>query len=164
MHDFFPLFAQAGVVAFQAVWLSFAAYDNITHSAVNERGFGHVLRMDLVEKEDPETYKEFSGRRVENPATEMALFKALVAGETIVAVLLWLGALALLLAAFGVIGHAGARALAMMAVLGFTAIWASLLTGGRWFMDRIGMAGAVTAHSLLAIWGTVTLGFLAVVP
>lgn len=105
MQDFFPLFSQAGVVAFQAIWLSFATYDNITHSAVNERGFGRVLRMDLVEKQDPEAFKELSGRRVLNPATEMALFKALVAGEAIVAVLLWLGALVLLLSAFGVVGH-----------------------------------------------------------
>ena len=164
MDDFFPLFSQAGVVAFQAIWLSFAAYDNITHSAVNERGFGRVLRMDLVEKQDPEAFKELSGRRVLNPATEMALFKALVAGEAIVAVLLWLGALALLLSAFGVVGHSGAKALAMMAVLGFTAIWTSLLTGGLWFMDRVGMANAVMGHSFLLIWGTVTLAFLALVP
>jgi hypothetical protein len=90
--------------------------------------------------------------------------KALAACETVVAVLLWLGALAMLLSAFGVVGHTGANALAMMAVLGFTAIWTSLLTGGRWFMDRVGMASAVTAHFLLAIWGTVTLAFLAVAP
>jgi predicted small integral membrane protein len=164
MHDFFPLFAQAGVVAFQAVWLSVAVYDNITHSAVNERGFGLVLRMDLVEKQDPEAFKELSERRVQNPATEKALFKALVTGEATVAVLLWLGALALLLAALGVIGHTGARALAMMAVLGFTAIWTSLLAGGLWFLDRVGMANAVMGHSFLLIWGTVTLVFLAVAP
>jgi len=164
MHDFFPLFSQAGVVAFQAVWLSVAVYDNISHSAVNARGFRLVLRMDLVEKQDPEAFKELSGRRVQNPATEKALFKALVTCEATVAVLLWLGALALLLAAFGIIGHIGARALAMMAVLGFTAIWTSLLAGGLWFLDRVGMANAVVAHSFLLIWGTVTLVFLAVVP
>ena len=92
------------------------------------------------------------------------MFKALVACEAIVAVLLWLGALALLLSALGVIGYTGARAFAMMAVLGFTAIWTSLLTGGLWFMDRVGMANAVMGHSFLLIWGTVTLAFLALVP
>ncbi len=52
----------------------------------------------------------------------------------------------------------------MIAVLGFIAIWTSLLTGGLWFMDRVGMDAAVMGQSFLLIWGTASLIFLAVVP
>jgi hypothetical protein len=137
---------------------------NISQADINERGFGLVLRMDLVEKQDPEAFKSVLKRRIQNPEIERRLFRLLVACEAIVAGLLWLSALGLLLAAVGLIGHAGARSLAMIAVLGFTAIWTSLLTGGLWFMDRVGMDAAVMGQSFLLIWGTATLIFLAVVP
>ena len=163
MNDFFPLFAQSAVVAFEAAWLTLAVYDNLRHPTLNERGFAKVLAMDLVQQ-DAEVYKEVSDRRVEDPRVEKRLFNALVAAEVIVSALLWLGALGLLLAAFGAIGHEGARAWAVLAVLGFTAIWASLLIGGLWFWDRVGMMPAVQAHFFLILWGTATLAFLAAAP
>lgn len=164
MPDFFPLFAQSAIVAFQAAWLSVAVYGNIRYPAVNERGFKLVLSMALVAKQDPDAFKTLAGRRIENPKTEAILFKALVASEVIVALLLWLAALGLLLAALGLLDHSDARAFAILAVVGFTALWASLLTGGLWFEDRVGMQDAVVGHSFLLIWGTVTLIFLTVAP
>lgn len=164
MPDFFPLFAQAGVIAFQAGWLSVAVFDNWRHADLNERSFAEVLRMDLVASGDPETYKQIAGRRIESPETEKRLFRLLVVAETIVAGLLWLSALALLLAAVGLLGDGFARSLATLAVLGFVAIWGSLLIGGMWFFERIGMGAAMGGHYVLSIWGVATLIFLAVAP
>lgn len=141
-----------------------AVFDNIHHPTLNRRGFATVLKMDLVKQQDPEVYREVSVRRVESPDLERILFRLLITAEAIVSVLLWLGALGLLLASFGAVDHAAARALAMMAVVGFAAIWGSLLIGGEWFWYRIGMAPAMQAHFFLIVWAIATLTFLAAVP
>jgi hypothetical protein len=91
---------------------------------------------------------------------EKVLFRMLVAAEVIVSILLWLGALALLLAAFGLFDDDAANTLAHIGVLGFIAIWASLLIGGQWFWYRIGLAAAQQAHFFLTIWGIATLTYL----
>ncbi len=78
MPEFFPLLAQAGVVAFQAAWLTVAAFDNFRHGSLTEPDFAHVLRMDLVAKGDSDAYEAVSSRRIENPRTEKRLFQALV--------------------------------------------------------------------------------------
>ena len=164
MPDFFILFAQAGVIVFQAGWLSVAAFDNIIHAPLNESSFAHVLRMDLVAKGDPQAYAEVSSRRIENPETEKRLYRLLVGAEVIVAALLWISALFLLLAAIGLLGDGFARSVAMLAVLGFVAIWGSMLIGGMWFWERIGMGAAMGGHYTLSIWGVATLTFLAAAP
>jgi len=160
MDDFFPLFGQSAVVAMEAAWLTVAVFDNIRYPHLNERGFARVLSMDLVKQQDPEVYADVSDRRVENPRMEKTLFRSLVAAEVIVSLLLWLGALALLLTAFGLFDGDAANTLAHIGVLGFIAIWASLLIGGQWFWYRIGLAAAQQAHFFLTIWGIGTLTYL----
>jgi predicted small integral membrane protein len=160
MSDFFPLFGQSAVVAMEAAWLTVAVFDNIRYPRLNERGFARVLGMELVKQQDPDVYADVSDRRVDNPRMEKVLFRMLVAAEVIVSILLWLGALALLLAAFGLFDDDAANTLAHIAVLGFIAIWASLLIGGQWFWYRIGLAAAQQAHFSLTIWGIATLTYL----
>ncbi|MGI9404626.1 MAG: DUF2165 family protein [Hyphomicrobium sp.] len=160
MDNFFPLFGQSAVVAMEAAWLTVAVFDNIRYPHLNERGFARVLSMDLVKQQDPEVYANVSDRRVENPHMEKSLFRLLVAAEVVVSVLLGLGALALLLAAFGLFNDNAANTLAHIGVLGFIAIWASLLIGGQWFWYRIGLAAAQQAHFFLTIWGIATLTYL----
>ncbi len=104
MHDFFILFAQSAVVALEAAWLTMAVFDNIRHPRLNEREFSRVLGMELV-KQDPEVYREVSGRRIENPRLETLLFRTLVAAEATVSAMLWLAALGLLLASIGLVGR-----------------------------------------------------------
>jgi len=162
MDSFFPLFSQSAIVAMEAAWLTVAVFDNIRYPHLNERGFARVLAMDLVKQQDPEVYEDVSDRRVENPKMEKALFRLLVAAEVIVSILLWLGALALLLAAIDLFDDDAANALAHIGVLGFTAIWASLLIGGQWFWYRVGLAAAQQAHFFLTIWGIATLTYLSV--
>ena len=163
MDAFYILFAQSAIVAFQGAWLTVAVQDNIRNPRLNERGFASVLGMDLV-KQDEDVYRAVADRQIKNPKVEKALFRALVAAEVVVSALLWIGALALLLAAFGFVSQSGARELASIAVLGFVAIWASLLIGGQWFWYRIGMLPAMQAHFFLVIWGTATLAFFAAGP
>ena len=163
MDAFYILFAQSAIVAFQGAWLTVAVQDNIRNPRLNERGFASVLGMDLV-KQDEDVYRAVADRQIKNPKVEKALFRTLVAAEVVVSALLWIGALALLLAAFGFVSQSGARELASIAVLGFVAIWASLLIGGQWFWYRIGMLPAMQAHFFLVIWGTATLAFFAAGP
>jgi len=160
MSDFFPLFGQSAVVAMEAAWLTVAVFDNIRYPRLNEPGFARVLGMELVKQQDPDVYADVSDRRVDNPRMEKVLFRMLVAAEVIVSILLWLGALALLLAAFGLFDDDAANTLAHIGVLGFIAIWASLLIGGQWFWYRIGLAAAQQAHFFLTIWGIATLTYL----
>jgi len=160
MSDFFPLFGQSAVVAMEAAWLTVAVFDNIRYPRLNERAFARVLSMELVKQQDPDVYADVSDRRVDNPRMEKVLFRMLVAAEVIVSILLWLGALALLLAAFGLFDDDAANTLAHIGVLGFIAIWASLLIGGQWFWSRIGLAAAQQAHFFLTIWGIATLTYL----
>jgi predicted small integral membrane protein len=162
MDDFLPLFGQSAVVAMEAAWLTVAVFDNIRYPHLNERGFARVLGMDLVKQQDPEVYADVSDRRIENPRMEKNLFRFLVAAEVIVSILLWLGALALLLAAFGLLDDDAANTLAHIGVLGFIAIWASLLVGGQWFWYRIGLAAAQQTHFFLTIWGIATLTYLSI--
>ena len=164
MSDFFPLFGQSAVVAMEAAWLTVAVFDNIRYPRLNERGFARVLSMELVKQQDPDVYADVSDRRVDNPRMEKVLFRMLVAAEVIVSILLWLGALALLLAAFGLFDDDAANTLAHIGVLGFIAIWASLLIGGQWFWYRIGLAAAQQAHFFLTIWGIATLTYLSAGP
>ena len=152
MNDFFPLFTRSAVVALEAAGLTIAVYDNVRHPRLNERGFATVLSMELV-KQDETVYNEVSNRRIDNPRLEKTLFRALVVSEVIVACALWAAALALLLSSLGFLSHHLAQAIAYMAVLGFTAIFASLLIGGQWFWYRIGMAPALQAHFFLILWG-----------
>jgi predicted small integral membrane protein len=163
MHDFFILFAQSAVVALEAAWLTMAVHDNIRHPRLNEREFSRVVGMELV-KQDPEVYREVSGRRIENPRLEKLLFRLLVAAEATVAALLWLAALGLLLASAGLVGREAAGALGILAVLGFISIWASFLIGGEWFWYRIGTQPAQMIHFFLILWGIATLTFLAAAP
>ena len=163
MDEFFILFAQSAIVAFQGAWLTVAVQDNIRNPRLNERGFATVLGMDLV-KQDEEVYRAVANRQIKNPKVEKAFFLALVAAEVAVSALLWIAALALLLAALGFVSASGAREWATLAVLGFVAIWASLLIGGQWFWYRIGMLPAMQAHFFLVIWGTATLAFFAAGP
>jgi predicted small integral membrane protein len=160
MRDFFPLFGQSAVVAMEAAWLTVAVFDNIRYPRLNERGFARVLGMELVKQQDPDVFADVSDRRVDNPRMEKVLFRMLVAAEVIVSILLWLGALALLLAAFGLFDDGADNTLAHIGVLGFIAIWASLLIGGQWFWYRIGLAAAQQAHFFLTIWGIATLTYL----
>ena len=160
MDNFFPLFGQSAIVAMEAAWLTVAVFDNIRYPRLNERGFARVLSMELVKQQDPDVYADVSDRRVDNPRMEKVLFRMLVAAEVIVSILLWLGALALLLAAFGLFDDDAANTLAHIGVLGFIAIWASLLIGGQWFWYRIGLAAAQQAHFFLTIWGIATLTYL----
>lgn len=164
MNDFFPLFAQSAVLAFQAAWLSLAAHDNLRNPDIHERGFTAVLSMGPLAKQAPEEFAAIGDRKVDNPKTQRTLFRALVAGEVIVAILLWLAAAGLLLAALGLVGSSGARSLGMIAALGFTALWASLLIGGVWFADMISAPPAVQSHFTLVLWGTAALIFIAVAP
>lgn len=69
MDEFFILFAQSAIVAFQGAWLTVAVQDNIRNPRLNERGFASVLAMDLVQQ-DEDVYHAVAGRQFKSPKVE----------------------------------------------------------------------------------------------
>ena len=94
------------------------------------------------------------------PAVHRWAFIAIVASETLVALVMLAGTAALLLAAFGVVDAEFARVLAAIGVLGFTLIWSAFLVGGQWVHYWAGAEGAQHTHFMLTIWGSVVLCLL----
>jgi len=151
--------AQAVLVALQACWLTLGVWDNMRHPRINRDDIARVLELKALEGH-PDLLAALGHRRVTNPRSVQALFVAVIVIEAAVSVALWIGALGMLGALAGWLDAGGARALAILGVLGFTAIWAAFLIGGQWFYYWYGAFGQDTHFRLLA-WGLLTLLILA---
>jgi predicted small integral membrane protein len=159
MHEIAVDIAQVVLVALQAAWLALGAYENIRRPEVNRVDVAKVLGLDAVAG-IPELYREIEHRRITDPAAIARVFAAVVAAECLVALALSAGALLLLASLFGLVGAGLASGIAILAVTGFTAIWAGFLIGGQWFYYWYGEYGQRT-HFFMTLWGIATLLVLA---
>jgi len=153
------LLAQALLVALQAAWLTLGAYSNLRWPRTNKDSVTNVVSMELT-KERPEVYEDHKHRAVTDPKSIGFLFYSVGLIEAAVAGLLWVAAGALLLAAPGMLAVDSARALALLAVLAFTAIWGAFLVGGQWFHYWVSEQSPQTTHFFMLLWGIATLIFL----
>ena len=153
------LLAQALLVALQAAWLTLGAYSNLRWPRTNKDSVTNVVTMELT-KERPEVYEDHKHRAVTDPKSIGFLFYSVGFIEAAVAVLLWAAAGALLLAAPEMFDVETARALAIAAVLAFTAIWGAFLVGGQWFHYWVSERSPQSTHFFMLLWGIVTLIFL----
>ena len=156
------MIAQAVLVALQAAWLSLGAYENIRHPDANRSDVAKVLALEAL-ADQPQILKQVAYRRIADPAIVRVVFGAIVAAESLVALLLWFSALLLAGAVLGLVPAELAHTVAILAVLGFTAIWAAFLIGGQWFYYWYGAYGQ-QSHFLLTLWGIATLLVLAAWP
>jgi predicted small integral membrane protein len=144
--------AQAVMVAFQAAWLSIAAYSNIRYPRTNRDYVLKVLTMELAQ-EDPAIYQDHHHRRLTSPKVMVRLFALVSAAEALIALALWVAVALLLLSLSGVVSPAAARAVALLAVAGFTSIWAAFLVGGQWFHYWVSELSPQSTHFSMVLWG-----------
>jgi predicted small integral membrane protein len=153
------LIGQAALVALQAGWLTIGAWGNIRHPDVNRAMVADVMSMRPV-REDPRLFSEIGRYRIECPVAHRRFYAVIVAAETLVAVMLWIGVGMLLAAAFGAVPAEEARAFAALSVIGFTAVWGAFLVGGEWFRYWTGFGEAQKTHFMMTIWGVATFAAL----
>ena len=160
MDDFTTQLVHCVLVLLPAGWLTPAVIDNMRHPDVNRDDVARVLRMEALE-EWPDVLARVGHRRLEDREVVARVFRLVVTAELCTTILLWCAVLALAGQLFGVTDGSWPLALAKLAVLSFSVIWASFLIGGQWFYYWFGEHGQIT-HMLAMIWGIVTLGVLSV--
>lgn len=153
MYEIALLGSQAVAIALIASWLTIGAMDNIRHPTLNGAVTAEVMEMTRMQAAYPEDFALVAHRALTNKAIQGRAFMLVVLTETIVAVLLWLGALALAASLAGLIGAGTARGLAIMGATGFTAIWAGFLIVGNYFCYWYCHEGAQNTHYQMTLWG-----------
>jgi hypothetical protein len=161
MLDTAILTAQTAQVAAMAVWLGVALRDNITAPRLNADSISEIMALDVMARQYPHHYTALQVRRVTDPARVLRLFRMIVAGESLVVLALAVATVAMVLALAGVVAAATAKALALLAVAGFTAIWIAFLIGGNHFVYWLCHGNAQRTHFDLLLWGLGTQLFLA---
>ena len=154
------IWVQLLMVVMPTLWLVLGALENIRAPAANGTMVADVLAMRGMRADFPQLYAALGRNRIESPAVHRWIFRAIVASETVVALVMLGGTLALLLAALGAFDPDGARVLATIGMLGFTLIWSAFLVGGQWVHYWAGAEGAQHTHFMLTIWGSAVLCLL----
>ncbi|MBU1304414.1 MAG: DUF2165 domain-containing protein [Alphaproteobacteria bacterium] len=148
---------QLFMVLMPTLWLVLGALENIRAPAANGNMVADVLAMRPMRDQFPELYAVLGRNRIESAALHRWLFRAIVAAETIVSLIMVVGTAALLLAGLGIVALEPARVLAAIGMLGFCMIWSAFLVGGQWVHYWAGAEGAQHTHLLLTLWGSAVL-------
>jgi len=154
------IWVQLFMVAMPTLWLVLGAVENIRAPAANGDMVADVLAMRGMRDEFPHLYAALGRNRIESATAHRLIFAAIVACETLVALVMLAGTLALLLAGLGALDAEFARILATIGMLGFTLIWSAFLVGGQWVHYWAGAEGAQHTHFLLTLWGSAVLCLL----
>jgi predicted small integral membrane protein len=154
------LWVEALLVAAPGAWLAIGAYENVRTPRANGDMVAEVLAMTRMKAEMPEYYALVADHRIESPGIHRFIFAAIVLAESVSAIVMLVGALALAGAAAGLWDAAGPRVIAVLGTLGFTMVWSAFLVGGQWVHYWATHQDAQHTHFLLAIWGVITLSLL----
>jgi predicted small integral membrane protein len=154
---------EALLVAAPGAWIAIGAFENIRVPKANGDMVAEVLSMSRMKAEEPEYYAVVSGNRIESPVFQRIAFGAIVVSESIAAVVMLAGALALAGAGLGFWGDAVPKSIAIVGTLAFTMVWSGLLVGGQWVHYWIIHQDAQHTHFMLALWGLATLALLLLV-
>jgi len=161
MLDFAILCVQTVQVASMAVWLAVALRDNVTAPRLNGDSIAEILALEAMERQYPHHFAALRGRALTDPARQRLLFRLIVLAESAVVIALTLASLAMVGALAGVMAPDSAKALALLAVAGFSAIWIAFLTGGNHYVYWLCHGNAQRTHFDLLLWGLGTQVFLA---
>ncbi len=151
---------QSLALALPAAWLAIGVFDNIRHPELNGSVTAQVMDMRRMREEFPEDFARVAHRAITSAAIQRALFRVLVCAELAVMLALWIAVLALLWAFLSGGDAATARALALVAATGFTAIWAGFLIVGNYFCYWYCHEGAQNTHFQMTLWGLGTAIFM----
>ncbi|MEM1275488.1 MAG: DUF2165 family protein [Pseudomonadota bacterium] len=155
------LIAQTCLTAFLAAWLTVGVRDNIFHPSMNEIFTSQVLELQRMEHEAPMDFALIQHRRIQSRKIQRTLFWFIVFAEFVVSVALWIGVAWMALAVVGVTDAETAKSIAIIAALGFTSIWASMLVAGNHFAYWYFHEWAQSTHFQLSYWGIGAMIFLA---
>lgn len=155
------LIAQTTQVAAMAVWLAVALHDNVTAPRLNADSIAEIMALDVMARQYPQHYAAMQVRRVTDPVRVKRLFRLIIAGEALVVVALVLSTLAMGMALAGLGSAVAAKAMALVAVAGFSGIWIAFLIGGNHFVYWLCHGNAQRTHFDLLLWGLGTQLFLA---
>lgn len=161
MYDTALILCQTIALALPAAWLTIGVAENIRHPSLNGTITAQVMEMRRMRAEYPEDFARVAHRAVTVPRLQRLAFRVVVVAELVVVVALWAGVLGLAGALVGGLAVSGARALALIAATGFTAIWAGFLIGGNYFCYWYCHEGAQNTHYQMTLWGLGTAIFVA---
>ena len=154
------LWVETLLVAAPAAWLALGAFENLRAPRANGDMVAEVLAMTRMKVEQPDYFALVSANRIESPRIHRLAFAAIVIAESVSAVVMLVGVLALAGAACGLWSATLPRAIAIVGTLGFTMVWSGFLVGGQWVHYWATHQPAQHTHFMLAIWGVATLGVL----
>ena len=154
------LWVETPLVAAPGAWLALGAFENIRAPKANGAMVAEVLAMTRMKAEQPDYYALVSANRIESPRIHRFVFAAIVVVESVSAIVMLLGVLALAGAALGLWDAAVPRTVAVIGTLGFTMVWSGFLVGGQWVHYWAIHQDAQHTHFFLALWGVLTLGLL----
>lgn len=143
----------AVLTALPSAWLTVGVRDNILHPNLNEAFTAEVVSMARMQRDYPESYALVGHRAITARRTQVFLFRLIVGSEIVVVAALWVGVLALLLAAAGAVSVQAATTCATFAMLGFVTIWGVMLIGGNHFCYWFCHEGTQVTHFFLVLWG-----------
>ena len=106
-------------------WLVLGVRDNLLHPEMNGAYTAQVLQMDRLRQTYPEDFERIKHQCITDPATQALLFRAIVAMELVVSVVMVTGAGLMIGAIFGLVEPETAKTVALLGAFGFTSIWAS---------------------------------------
>ncbi|SFL28223.1 DUF2165 family protein [Shimia haliotis] len=154
------LFAQTFSLLLPTLWLTTGVRDNILHPPVNEVFTAQVLTMERMKEDFPEEYERVAHRAIHSRGWQKGLFRLIVAAEITTAVVLWVGVLAMALAALGIALPSMARGVALIGALMFTGLWSMFTVVGNHFSYWFCHEGAQNTHFQLLLWGLGNMIFL----
>ncbi|WP_224367541.1 DUF2165 family protein [Hyalangium versicolor] len=130
-----PLFLKIVILMGVSVWLTLAVINNIMDPATNISMIGQMMRMDPIENA-PHLGAKLRRRAVTSPHAHKRSFYIATIIQIIAAVLMWRGAVMLIIAAWGpenaqALAHATAAVNLGLGVL--VVLWLWFLCGGLWF-------------------------------
>ncbi|MFL4469842.1 DUF2165 domain-containing protein [Tateyamaria armeniaca] len=156
------LAAQTLCTSLIAAWLTLGVRDNVLYPSVNETYTAEVMEMARLKAEYPEAYAPIAHRAITNRRTQQFAFRLVVTAESVAALILWIGVVALIMGLAGAASADTGRSIAMIGTMLFTAVWAGFLIVGNHFCYWFCHEGAQNTHYQMTLWGIGTLILLAV--
>ncbi|TMM52925.1 DUF2165 family protein [Sulfitobacter sabulilitoris] len=147
------LLSQTVATGLIALWLSLGLRDNLLFPALNLSSIAEVMRMDRMRKDYPDEFAVLAHRAVTDPRLHRIVFLTVLLVEALTCLVLWLGVVALLVAAAGAASVDAGRGLALAGATLFTGLWAGFLIGGNHFSYWFCHEAAQNTHFQMTLWG-----------
>jgi predicted small integral membrane protein len=162
MLDTVLVLAQIAAVLGPAAWLTTGVWDNYFYPQNNEVFTAQVMSLQRMRDEYPTEHARVAHRAVHDRRLQVLAFRTVLLAEFLAAILLWTGAVLLVVSLAGAVAHDTARALALFGATAFTSVWAGFLVVGNYFCYWFCHGEGQNTHYQMTLWGLGTMIFLVV--